>query len=144
MSSSRPVKTSRKYYQIQKLRGPQLNEKTWTTPQIRKMTTIFEVVRKTIIIKIFKNFSKRKKVRRALGLTDFAPTIFKVSATDIWFFGIWCETLVEVTVQNFRLLFLTETDLKSFSRNYDNARQWNKQTVVEHYRSVFHNNYETM
>ena len=78
------------------------------------MTAIFEVVRKTIINKFLKDFTKRKKVRRALGLTDFAPKIFKSSATDIFFYGIWCESLVEVTVQNFRLLFLTETDLKTF------------------------------
>ena len=38
----------------------------------------------------------------------------KVAVADIWFFGIWCEYLVEVAVQNFRSLFLTETDLKSF------------------------------
>ena len=40
--------------------------------------------------------------------------IFRDSATDIWFFDVWCESLLKVTVQNFRLLFLTETDLKSF------------------------------
>ena len=34
-----------------------------------------------------------------------------VSATDIWLFGIWGVSLVEVTLQNFRFLFLTETDL---------------------------------
>ena len=37
-----------------------------------------------------------------------------------WFFsdsfGIWCKSLVvEVTVQNFRLLFLIETDLQDYS-----------------------------
>ena len=35
----------------------------------------------------------------------------KDSATDIWFFGIWCKSLVKVAMQNFRLLFLIETDL---------------------------------
>ena len=34
-----------------------------------------------------------------------------VSATDIWLFGIWCVSLIEVTMQNFRFLFLTETDV---------------------------------
>ena len=27
------------------------------------------------------------------------------------FFGIWCVSLVEVTINNFRLFFLIETDL---------------------------------
>ena len=43
------------------------------------------------------------------------------------FYGIWRESLVEVTVQNFRLLFLTETDFfkknKSFLRCCDILRQ---------------------
>ena len=34
-----------------------------------------------------------------------------------------CVSLVEVTVENFRLLFLAETDLKSFSRCCDKLRQ---------------------
>ena len=50
--------------------------------------------------------------------------------------------MVEVIVKIFRLLFLTETDLKSFIMYCNKVRQWNKQIVVEHYRSVFHNNYE--
>ena len=50
-------------------------------------------------------------------------------------------SLVEITVQKFRLLFLTETDLKSFFRYCDKLRQWNTQTVVEHYRSVLHNDF---
>ena len=39
---------------------------------------------------------------------------FKDSATDMIFFCIWCVSLIEVTVQNFRLFFLIETDLKCF------------------------------
>ena len=70
--------------------------------------------------------------------------LIKVAATDIWYFGIWCESLVEATVQSFRLLFLTETDLKSLLRYYEKLRQWNKQTVAENYRSVLHNNHEIM
>ena len=42
----------------------------------------------------------------------------KVSARDIWFFGISCESLVEVTVQNFRLLFLTELLLSIIVRYF--------------------------
>ena len=52
------------------------------------------------------------------------------------FFGIWCVSFIEVAVQNFRLLFLVETFLKSFLRYCDKLRQLNKQTVVEHYRTV--------
>ena len=33
---------------------------------------------------------------------------------------------MEATVQNLRLLFLEETDLKRFLRYYDKLRQWNK------------------
>ena len=135
---------SRKLYQIHKPKGLELNEKTWNYTTNKKMAAIFKVIRKTVINKFFIDFTKRKKDRRVLGLTEFAPTIFKVSATDIWFFVIWCESLVKVTVQNFRLLFLTETDLNSFFMYCDKVRQWNKQTVVEHYRSVFQNNYETL
>ena len=39
------------------------------------------------------------------------------SATDIRFFGIWCVSLVEITTQNFRLLFLRETDFLKFFEN---------------------------
>ena len=42
----------------------------------------------------------------------------------------------EATEQNFRLLFLSETDLKNFLRYCDKLRQWNKQAVLEHYRLV--------
>ena len=64
--------------------------------------------------------------------------------TDMWFFGIYCESLVEATVQNFRLLFLTGIDLKSFLRYCDKLQQWNKQTVVENYCEVLHNIHEIM
>ena len=47
------------------------------------MAAIFKVIRKTVINKFFIDFTKRKKDRRVLGLTDLLPTIFKVSATDI-------------------------------------------------------------
>ena len=66
----------------------------------------------------------------------------KVAATDIWLFGICSEFLVEATVQNFTLLFFTETDLKSFLRYCDKFQQGNEQTVVEHYCLVLHNNKE--
>ena len=32
-------------------------------------------------------------------------TLLKDAATDTWFFVVWCGSLVEVTVQNFTLLF---------------------------------------
>ena len=35
----------------------------------------------------------------------------KNSATDIWFFGIWFKSSLEVTVQSFRLVFRIENDL---------------------------------
>ena len=61
------------------------------------------------------------------------------------FFGIWCEPLLEVAVRNcFTLLFLTETELKGFLRYCNKLRQWNKQTVVEHFGLVLHNNHEIM
>ena len=41
-------------------------------------------------------------------LYDF---LFKVSATVNSFFKTWRESLVEVTMQNFKLLFLTETNI---------------------------------
>ena len=47
---------------------------------------------------------------------------------DFWY---WCVPFVEVTVQNFKVLFLIETDL---ILSCDKLWQWNKQTVVEHYR----------
>ena len=47
------------------------------------MTPIFEVIRNTIINEFFKDFTNRNKACRALGLTDLAPAIFKVSVTDI-------------------------------------------------------------
>ena len=59
---------------------------------------------------------------------NYASSVFvKVSVTDIWLYGIWCEPLVEETVRNFRVLFLTETDLKSFLMYCDKFRQWNQQ-----------------
>ena len=60
----------------------------------------------------------------------------KVAATDIWVFGIYSESLIEATVQNLRLLFLEETDLKRFLRYYDKLRQWNKLSlniIVRHF-----------
>ena len=69
---------------------------------------------------------------------------FEVSTTEIRFFGISYVPLAEVTVQNFRFLFLIETDLKGFSRYYYKLRLRNKATVVKHYRSVIHNNHEIM
>ena len=48
------------------------------------------------------------------------------------------------SAQNFRLLYLIETDLKSLLRCCDKLRQWNKQTVVEHYRSILYNNHGTV
>ena len=36
------------------------------------------------------------------------------------FFGIWCVSLVEVTMQNLRLIFLIEADLGIFLRYCDN------------------------
>ena len=69
---------------------------------------------------------------------------FKALATDISFFWYFCESLVEAAMQNFRLPFLTETEFKSFLRYCNNLREWNKQTVVEHYRSALHNNQEIM
>ena len=58
--------------------------------------------------------------------------------SDFLVFGV---SLVEVTVQNFRLLLLVETDLKRFFSYCDKLRQWNKQTVVEHYRYIPHNDF---
>ena len=62
--------------------------------------------------------------------------------TDAWFFVTCCESLVEVTVQNFRLFFLT--DLKRFSRYCNKLGQFNKQTLGEHFRSVLQSNQEIM
>ena len=53
-----------------------------------------------------------------------------------------CEFLVELTVQNSRLLFLTENYLKSFFSYCEKLGQWNKETVVEYYLLVLYNNYE--
>ena len=39
---------------------------------------------------------------------------FKVAAADICIFVIWCESSAKAAVQNFRLVFFTETDLSSF------------------------------
>ena len=48
----------------------------------------------------------------------------KHSAINIWFIGIWCASLAEVTLQNFRLLLL-----KKPLRYCDKLRQWNKQLL---------------
>ena len=64
---------------------------------------------------------------------------FFIKETDIW-----CVSLVEVTVQNFRLLFVIGTDFKSFLRYCDKLSPQNKQVVVKYYRPVFHNNHEIM
>ena len=40
----------------------------------------------------------------------------KMTLSEYLIFRYLCEFLVEATVQNFRLLFLTKTDLKSFRR----------------------------
>ena len=45
----------------------------------------------------------------------------ELSVTDIWIFCVWYESFLEVTAQSLRLLFLTETDLKSFLRYYENC-----------------------
>ena len=47
-------------------------------------------------------------------------------------------------MQNIRLFFLTEIDLKILLKYCDKLRQSNKQTVVEHYFSVLRNNHESM
>ena len=57
----------------------------------------------------------------------------------IFWYLVQCMSLVEATVQNFRLLFLAETDLKSFLRHCNKLWQWNKQTMVEYYSLVFTN-----
>ena len=49
---------------------------------------------------------------------------FKGSGTDILFFGIWCESFVEITSKF--------TTLKK------------NKNIVEHYRLVLHNNHEIM
>ena len=46
--------------------------------------------------------------------TDHFSELVKDSGPDIWYFGIWCESLVEVTVQNSRLFFLKKKTLKTF------------------------------
>ena len=66
---------------------------------------------------------------------------FKDSATDTWFFGIYCVSLEEVTVQNFSAFPYRITYFKSFFKYCDKLLQWNKQTVVKHYRSVLHNDF---
>ena len=58
------------------------------------------------------------------------------------FGGIWC--VFGRTVQNFRLFFLLKTDPKSLSRYGGKLQQWNKQTVVENYCLVLHNNHKIM
>ena len=50
-------------------------------------------------------------------------------------------SLEEVTVQDFSAFPYRITDLKSFFKCYDKLLQWNKQTVVEHYRFVLHNDF---
>ena len=64
---------------------------------------------------------------------------FFIKETDIW-----CVSLVEVTVQNFRLLFVIGTDFKSFLRYCDKFPPEYKQVVVKYYRPVCHNNHEIM
>ena len=70
---------------------------------------------------LFYVFTEQAYMRRVRTLSIFGfPVIvrndlliIKDSATDIWFFGIWCESLVEVIMQNFRLLILIETTCKA-------------------------------
>ena len=53
---------------------------------------------------------KNSVVSSFFSNVSVATINIQVAATDIWFFGIYCEFLVEATVQNFMLLFVTETD----------------------------------
>ena len=48
------------------------------------MAAIFKVIRKTVINKFFIDFTKRKKDRRVLGLTDFAQN----QISDFLSFGV--------------------------------------------------------
>ena len=57
------------------------------------------------------------------------------------FFGIKCVSLVEVTVQNFRLLFLRETD-KSITTNCDNEINKLLLNIIVWY--ILHNKHEIM
>ena len=68
--------------------------------------------------------------------------VIKVAATDISFFDIQCESMVETTVQNFRLLFFIEIYFKGLLRYCDKLRQGNKQIFVEYYRSGLNINHE--
>ena len=56
-------------------------------------------------------------------------------------FSIFCVSLIEETLQNFRLFSLIETDLKNVFRYCNKFWQWNKQTVVEHFGSLGHNDF---
>ena len=81
-------------------------------------------------------FDVKENVNSDFALYHFNKTIcFKVVATDMWYFGILCESLEESPVQNFRSHFLTKTDLKSFIKLLRKLQQWNKQTVLVHYCS---------
>ena len=52
---------------------------------------------------------------KSFQIRSFFWSVFsRIRISDIWFFGIWCLSLVEATVQNLKLLCLKETDLKSF------------------------------
>ena len=57
--------------------------------------------------------------------------------TDVWYFGIWCESLVEVTAK-FQIAH-RNCLFKAFQSIATNC---NNETVVELYRWIFYNNHE--
>ena len=56
-------------------------------------------------------------------------------------FSISFVSLIEETLQNFRLFSLIEIYLKNVFRYCNKSWQWNKQTVVEHFGSLGHNDF---
>ena len=69
-----------------------------------------------------------------------------ISRFQLEVIGTYLHTFVaclwQKYLQNFRLLRVIETDLKSFLRYCDKLSPWNKQTVIEYYGTLLHNDHE--
>ena len=65
----------------------------------------------------------RIPVYQCCETVEISQNVLKTQRQISDFFSIWCVSLIEVTMQNFRLPFLIETGLKRFFRYCDKLRR---------------------
>ena len=73
---------------------------------------------------------------------EFYSSFVTVAATDICFFWYLVWVFGRGNCAKFQIAFPCRNWLKNFLRYCNKLRQWNKQTVSEHYHLVLHNNHE--